>query len=60
MKNYNDSFKRKIVILHLESGRSIRSFSEEFSILKSRISTRLVNTKNNDKTETKAKYDLMR
>ena len=38
MQNYEIEMKQKIVRLHLEEGRTIRSLSEEYSISKASIS----------------------
>lgn len=61
MGNYNDEFRRKIVKLHLENGRSIQSLSDEFNISKSGISNWVKKYREEcqNNTETKAEYDLM-
>ena len=61
MKNYNDEFRRKIVKLHLENGRSLQSLSDEFKISKSGISNWIKKYREEcqGNTETKAEYDLM-
>ena len=38
MATYDENFKKKIVKLHLEGGRTIRSLSDEFHISKNGIS----------------------
>ena len=61
MGSYNDEFKKKIVKLHLENGRSIQSLSDEFNISKSGISNWVKKYREEfqTNTETKAEYDLM-
>ncbi len=36
MGSYDEEFKKKVVRLHLESGRTIRSLAEEFHVSKKR------------------------
>ena len=38
MASYTEEFKKKVVRLHLEEGRSIRSLTEEFNMTKNGIS----------------------
>ncbi len=38
MTNYEEVFKRKIVRLHLEEGRTIKSLAEEYKVSKASIS----------------------
>ena len=38
MASYTEEFKKKVVRLHLEEGRSIRSLADEFNISKNGIS----------------------
>ncbi len=38
MRHYEEDFKRKLVRLHLEDGRSLRSLSEEYDASKASIS----------------------
>jgi transposase len=61
MENHNDEFKKKIVKLHLENGRSIQSLSDEFNISKAGISNWVKKYREECQTnaETKAEYDLM-
>ena len=61
MGNYNEEFRKKIVKLHLENGRSIQSLSDEFNISKSGISNWVKKYREEcqTNTETKAEYDLM-
>lgn len=35
MASYNEEMKKKIVRLHLQNGRSLKSLSDEFSVSKS-------------------------
>ena len=37
-KNYEEEFKKKIIRLHIEEGRTIKSLSLEYSISKSAVS----------------------
>ena len=61
MGNYNEEFRKKIVKLHLENGRSIQSLSDEFNISKSGISNWVKKYReecqNND--DAKNEYELM-
>ena len=61
MASYNDEIKKKIVKLHLENGRSIKSLSDEFNTSKSGISNWVKKYREEcqTNTETKAEYDLM-
>lgn len=61
MKNYNDEFRKKIVRLYLENGRSIQSLCDEFKISKSGISNWVKKYREEcqENTETKSEYDLM-
>lgn len=38
MRNYEEDFKRKLIHLHLEDGRSLKSLSEEYDASKASIS----------------------
>ena len=61
MASYNEETKKKIVRLHLEEGRSLKSLSEEFSVSKSGISNWIKKYREECQTNTDAKqeYDLM-
>lgn len=61
MASYNKETKKKIVRLHLEEGRSLKSLSEEFSVSKSGISNWVKNYREEcqNNTEAKQEYDLM-
>lgn len=37
-KNYDNDFKHKIVLLHLQEGRTVKSLHEEYGIAKSTVS----------------------
>ena len=61
MRNYNEEYKRKIVKLHLEDGRTIRSLCEEYGISKASVSNwvRDYREECQENHETKQEYDLM-
>lgn len=61
MRNYNDEFKRKVVKLHLEEGRTIRSLAEEYEISKASILNLVRDYREEcqESHETKQEYDLM-
>ena len=61
MRNYEPEFKRKIVRLHLEEGRTIKSLSEEYEVSKASISIWISNYRQECQTsqETKEDYDYM-
>ena len=61
MASYNDETRKKIVRLHLEEGRSLKSLSEEFSVSKSGISNWVKKYREECQTNADAKqeYDLM-
>ena len=61
MGNYNNEFKKEIVKLHLEEGRTIRSLSEEYEISKASVSNwvRDYREECQENHETKQEYDLM-
>ena len=60
--HFEAEFKKKIVRLHLENGRSLRSLSEEYNISKSGISKWVQQFRNECQTnqEAKADYDSMK
>ena len=59
MGNYNEEFRKKIVKLHLENGRSIQSLSDEFNISKSGISNWVKNTVKNAKQIPKPRRNMI-
>lgn len=61
MQHYEPEFKQKIVRLHLEEGRTIRSLSEEYKISKAIISIWVSKYREECQTnhETKEDYDYM-
>ncbi len=61
MASYNEETKKKIVRLHLEEGRSLKSLADEFSVSKSGISNWVKKYREECRTntETKEEYDLM-
>ncbi len=61
MASYNEETRKKIVRLHLEEGRSLKSLSEEFSVSKSGISNWVKKYRDECQTNTDAQeeYDLM-
>lgn len=60
--HFEAEFKKKIVRLHLEDGRSLRSLSEEYNISKSGISKWVQQFRNECQTnqEAKADFDYMK
>ena len=60
MASYNEETRKKIVRLHLEEGRSLKSLSEEFSVSKSGISNWVKKYREECQTNADAKqeYDL--
>ena len=61
MQNYEDEFKQKIVRLHLEEGRTIKSLSDEYSVSKASISIWVRDCREECQTNQKTKedYDYM-
>ena len=61
MASYNEETRKKIVRMHLEEGRSLKSLSEEFSVSKSGISNWVKKYREECQTNADAKqeYDLM-
>ena len=61
-KYFEPEFKKKIVRLHLEDGRTIRSLAAEYSISKASISNRVSQFRKEcqNSEETKADYDYMK
>ena len=61
-KNYDDEFKKKIIRLHLEEGRTIKSLSMEYSISKSAVSYWLKKFRNECRINDKARkeHDYMK
>ena len=61
MASYNEETRKKIVRLHLEEDRSLKSLSEEFSVSKSGISNWVKKYREECQTNADAKqeYDLM-
>ena len=61
MVGYNEETKKKIVRLHLEEGRSLKSLADEYTVSKSGISNWIKKYREECQTNTKAKqeYDLM-
>jgi transposase len=61
MRNYEPEFKQKIVRLHLEEGRTIKSLSEEYEVSKASISIWVSNCSQECLTnqQTKEEYDYM-
>ena len=61
MASYNEETRKKMVRLHLEEGRSLKSLSEEFSVSKSGISNWVKKYREECQTNADAKqeYDLM-
>ena len=61
MGNYETEFKQKIVRLHLEEGRTIRSLADEYDVSKASISNWVKNYREECQTnhESKEEYDCM-
>lgn len=61
MKNYETEFKQKIIRLHLEEGRTIKSLSEEYGVSPAGISIWVKAYREECQTnhENKADYDYM-
>ena len=61
MQNYENEFKQKIVRLHLEEGRTIKSLSDEYNVSKASISIWVKAYREECQTnqETKEDYDYM-
>ena len=62
MGSYTEEFKKNIVRLHLEGGRSLKSLSEEFHVAESGISNWVKRYREECQNSPAAKeeYDLMR
>lgn len=62
MGSYNEEFKKKIVRLHIESGQSLKSLADEYSVSKSGISNWVKQYREECQNNTAAKdeYDLMK
>lgn len=61
MKNYEKEFKEKIVKLHLEEGRTVKSLFEEYGVSKASISLWIKDYREECQInqETKENYDYM-
>ena len=61
MHHYEEEFKRKVVRLHLEEGRSLRSLSEEYGVSKASITNwmRTYREECQSNHETKEEYDYL-
>ena len=60
--HYEPEFKKKIVRLHLEEGRTLKGLAEEYGVSKASISNWVSQFRNECQTndEAKAEYDYMR
>ena len=60
-KNYESEFKKKIVRLHLEEGRSLKGLAAEYGVSKASISnwTKQFREECQTNEEAKADYDFM-
>ncbi len=60
--NYEPEFKKKIVRLHLEEGRTLKGLAEEYGVSKASISNWVNQFRNECQTndEAKADYDYMK
>ena len=61
-QHFEPEFKKKIVRLHLEEGRSLRSIAEEYRVSKASISNWVYQFRNEcqENEEAKADYDYMK
>ena len=61
-QNYEPEFKKKIVRLHLEEGRSLKGLAEEYDVSKASISnwTKQFREECQINEEAKADYDFMK
>ena len=61
-QNYEPEFKKKIVRLHLEEGRSLKGLAAEYGVSKASISiwTKLFREECQTSEEAKADYDYMK
>ena len=61
-QHYQEEFKKKIVRLHLEEGRTIKSIQEEYGVSKASISIWVRQFRNECQSNEKAKedYDYMK
>ena len=62
MKHYETEFKKKIVRLHLEEGRSLKSLAAEYNVAHASISnwTRQFRNECQSTEEAQADYDFMK
>ena len=62
MSHYETEFKKKIVRLHLEEGRTIRSLAKEYNVSHASISNWVSQFRNECQTneEAKEEYDYMK
>ena len=62
MKHYETEFKKKIVRLHLEEGRSLKSLAAEYNVAHASISnwTRQFRNECQSMEEAQADYDFMK
>ena len=61
MQHYEEEFKQRIIRLHLEEGRTLKSLSEEYNVSKASISIWIKACREECQTnhETKEEYDFM-
>jgi len=61
MQNYETEFKQRIVRLHLEEGRTLKSLSDEYGVCKASITiwVRAYREECQQNQETKVDYDSM-
>lgn len=61
MQHYEEEFKQRIIRLHLEEGRTLKSLSEEYGVSKASISIWIRARREECQTnqETKEEYDFM-
>jgi len=61
MQHYEEEFKQRIIRLHLEEGRTLKSLSEEYGVSKASISLWIRSRREECQTnqDTKEEYDFM-
>jgi transposase len=61
MKQYDEEFKKKIIRLHLEEGRSLKGLADEYGVSKAAISkwTKLYRKECQITASTQSEYDYM-
>ena len=62
MKHYDEEFKKKIIRLHLEEGRSLKGLADEYGVSKAAISkwTKLYREECQTTASSQKEYDYMK